>query len=396
MCGIFGMMLKSDCSISEAQRGVLTYILANENDRRGKDSWGFAAINEDNKILVRHGLGYLAPEAVQLFGYDRFMAHTRWATQGKKSMVNSHPFLIGRIVGAHNGCLWNHEELNRKYGRQCSVDSMHIMHHLDEGLDFDDLEGYGVIEWFEDNDPSAVYLCQLSKSGELCIVGIGPDSDNVEGVVWSSDERHLENALEAAGVEQWFKYDVRPEQVYYAKPEGLFFVKRRKLSLNESYSTYDYGSLYGSRGGATTGNFPHRSTWGGAAKDNGYYSRPANMSDEEWEEFKYAIFADEPAEDDDEDDDVHPEIRTLDRRLHDLVEEDEEVSKEVVALLGEQDGEEVEVEVIVEKPVWRGASNTVHLDDVRREATSKIDRTVVGEDDRRLLSLLDTFGSRGA
>lgn len=309
MCGIFGMMLKPDCSVSPAQRGVLTYILSEANDERGGDSWGFAAINEDNKVMVRHGMEELAPNANQMFNYDRFMAHTRWATKGKKNTANAHPFLIGRIIGAHNGVLWNHDELNKKYGRQCAVDSMHLMHHLDAGFEFDDIDGYGVIEWFEDNDTSCIYLCQLSDSGELAVYGIGPDHEHCEGVVWSSDEKHLQHALEMAGVEVSFKYEVYPEQVYYAKPEGLFYIKRRKLQLSED-------SQYGNWKGAVVTNYSSSTV----ARPGGWVNRPNNLTDEEWEEWKFAHGID----DEDEDFDVDPEIRELDGKLKQLVDIDED------------------------------------------------------------------------
>jgi hypothetical protein len=342
MCGLFGMMLKPDCSISAAQRGVLTYVLSDTNDTRGKDSWGFAAVNEDGGILVRHGLGYLSPKTSELLPYDRFMAHTRWATQGKKTLGNAHPFMIGRIIGAHNGSLWNHDDLNKKYGRKCSVDSMHLVHHLDESRDFGDIEGYGVLEWFEDNDSSCVYLCMMTDRSDLCVVAIGDDK-NIEGVIWSSDDDHLVQALEAAGVKKWFKYKIDSEQVYYARPDGLFFVPNRKIVLDDSFGyTYKGNKNGNSRWSSYSSNY------GATDRKGNYFSRPSGLTDKEWNEWKEVYLQ---GEDDDVDNDVDVEIRALNCQLTQRLE-----------AIDDEEGE-VSVEIVIDSTVPR-------LDATRRLATS--------------------------
>ncbi len=395
MCGIFGMMLKSSCPISAAQRGVLTYVLANENDERGGDSWGFAAVNEDGRILVKHGMLDLGPNVSELLEYDCFMAHTRWATKGKKVKTNSHPFIVGNIIGAHNGCIWNHDELNTKYGRQCEVDSMHLMHHLDEGHAFDDVEGYGVLEWFEGNDASAIYLCQMSKSGELAVYGIGPDHEHVEGVVWSSDEDHLTAALEIAGIKSYFRYEVHAEQVYYARPDGLYFVKRRKLQLSEDS---DFGNWRKQPSYSTSIVKSERM--------GGWVNRPTNLTDEEWEEWKFLHGID----DEDEDMDVHPEVRALDEQFAQQFADSEEGDTSDIFDCRREAGtggySRVEINIETETDdgedddlkKWVNAQKILKQEELRfkklNTAGKKTDQQKI-EQDQKLAALLDSFAGVG-
>ncbi|NLG34410.1 MAG: glutamine--fructose-6-phosphate transaminase (isomerizing) [Lentisphaerae bacterium] len=84
---------------------------------RGYDSAGVAVRGADGKLRVRKRLGRLsnleeALEASPLSG-GLGIGHTRWATHGEPSEVNSHPHLdgSGRIAVVHNGIIENDSEL---------------------------------------------------------------------------------------------------------------------------------------------------------------------------------------------------------------------------------------------------------------------------------------------
>lgn len=268
MCGIMGYNFKKG-AIEPARRAILANNLARLNDRRGGDSWGVATII-NNEINVARGLGDMMDHAFHFIEGDVMFGHTRYATMGAKTIENAHPFAIGNIVGAHNGMLYNHHDLKKKYKRECEVDSMHLFHHLNEGRSFSDIEGYGAIEWVNRKDLSSIYLSRL-KNGSLTIMAIGT-KDNVKGIVWSSDDKHLLEALYCAGINEYFPYKVEEGALYFVKDGDAYLATGKKLELAARNSTTSYkwednshtyvGSKYsgGKHGGAgySASNFPDK------------------------------------------------------------------------------------------------------------------------------------------
>lgn len=86
---------------------------------RGYDSAGVAAL-EDGRLNIRKCVGRLRNLESQL--HDTPLAgspgigHTRWATHGEPSDINSHPHTdsSGRIAVVHNGIIENYQELRRQ------------------------------------------------------------------------------------------------------------------------------------------------------------------------------------------------------------------------------------------------------------------------------------------
>lgn len=214
MCGIYGWQLQEG-AVKKSQLNIIAAVLASENDRRGGDSWGLTYL--DHKIpQTSRGLGLISKgtKAYRVAECRQVMAHTRRASTGAVTVENAHPFQIGKVIGAHNGVIYNYADLNKKYGRSCPVDSMHIFHHLKDRLDLQDLRGWGAIEYLKTDEPTAVYLGKFDQ-GELAIRGIGKRMKDSIGLVWSSEARALEKALSLAGVRS-FEYKVEKQTLYKA------------------------------------------------------------------------------------------------------------------------------------------------------------------------------------
>lgn len=254
MCGVFGISFKPG-KISDGRRAVLANNLARLNDTRGGDSWGMVAFIGGNSVRIRRGLGDFQNHAWELADHRILFGHTRFATSGAKTIKNAHPFEIGDIIGAHNGIVSNHHQLCQKYKRDFDVDSMHFFAHLNEGREFDDIEGYGSIEWINKNRPGSIFLTRMT-GGSLSVYGIG-SQDKPDGIVWSSSEDHLQKALYTAGLnKKSFPYKVNPGQVYSViNGEFLYTNKKLDVSSTKTSKNPNWNSHY------NTHNSNHHQNW---------------------------------------------------------------------------------------------------------------------------------------
>ena len=107
MCGIVGIASDSNCIPA-----LLSGLQALEY--RGYDSSGIASIL-NNRLVHQKSVGKISHLVDKLNSEEiqgnTAIAHTRWATHGKPSFVNAHPFVKENCAMVHNGIIENHEEL---------------------------------------------------------------------------------------------------------------------------------------------------------------------------------------------------------------------------------------------------------------------------------------------
>lgn len=109
MCGIVGYIGKRKAVdvIIEGLK-ILEY--------RGYDSAGVAVFNADGRINTVKKVGYVShlERAAKGLSGCCGIGHTRWATHGAPSDLNSHPHTSGRFTLVHNGIIENFSALRRQ------------------------------------------------------------------------------------------------------------------------------------------------------------------------------------------------------------------------------------------------------------------------------------------
>lgn len=224
MCGLFGYSASKAFldRIDPAQLVVLNCMLATAMDKRGGDGWGHADFSYDwREPFISKGIGCITPQITRSLSKRAFsrIGHTRKRTTGAESIRNSHPFVVGSIVGVHNGIIYNHTEVAKDLGVEVEVDSEVVFHAIDKKMDLSKISGYGAIVYASLDIPGVTYMGRFNN-GQLAIWGVG-SYPNPDMVIWASTKEAAEDAIDAAGL-KGFPYTVSDNKLYYVEGSKLF------------------------------------------------------------------------------------------------------------------------------------------------------------------------------
>lgn len=180
MCGIFGAIGKPDAMALK----FLCYL----NESRGRQSTGTYTYDGTE-------LGYFyrcttsASEMLKtmdsnVFNDSKlFIGHTRQSTHGSITLENCHPFQIGNTIGAHNGIIYNHNDVTKDDNVKYEVDSQAIFHLIDKGKDLSALRGYMGIAYTDITKLGTLFLSKFN-----CPLAVLKTNDTI---YFSSLEEHL-------------------------------------------------------------------------------------------------------------------------------------------------------------------------------------------------------------
>jgi len=113
MCRLYGFCAteptKVECTLVHAQNALLSQ---SESDKSGKshsEGWGIATFSDGKPKLERQAWAAYHGEHFQRAASNLYakivVAHIRRATVGTPSILNTHPFMVGHWVFAHNGTI---------------------------------------------------------------------------------------------------------------------------------------------------------------------------------------------------------------------------------------------------------------------------------------------------
>lgn len=213
MCGIFGFDKRTNAT------EFMTPALAIYMHERGRQSWGVT----DGRQVHKEPSDII--DSFEEKFYSPAIYHTRAASVGEVTQGNAHPFtsVVGdlRVVGVHNGHISNHSELDTRYKRNFSVDSMHIFQHLAERKDVSELTGWGAVVWAETQickpeAPPQIFMSRFNTQ-DLHVVKL----DTKEGeLVWASTKSAIEAAMQLAGLRPKYFYKIEERVKYLIGPDG--------------------------------------------------------------------------------------------------------------------------------------------------------------------------------
>ena len=188
MCGIVG---------AATQRNVYKILIEGLHrlEYRGYDSAGLSIIDENQSLETRKNIGKVAElEAVAeknpLSGHTG-IAHTRWATHGEPSTVNSHPHISAGVSVVHNGIIENHDNLRTEligagYKFLSATDTEVIAHLVNHYLKTEKdlrsavqktiprLEGAYALGVIAEDQPNTIIA---ARSGSPLVIGVGIDEN---------------------------------------------------------------------------------------------------------------------------------------------------------------------------------------------------------------------------
>ncbi|WP_418791505.1 glutamine--fructose-6-phosphate transaminase (isomerizing) [Phosphitispora sp. TUW77] len=182
MCGIVGYI---------GPRSVVPVLLdgLKKLEYRGYDSAGMAVM-EKNKILIVKSVGKIAKLEEKIDAYtpegNIGIGHTRWATHGRPSDINSHPHsdCTGKFAVVHNGIIENYLELKEwleseghKFVSETDTEVIpHLVEHFYQG----DLEA--AVREVAERLEGSYALVVLSKKEPGKLVALRKDSPLVVGL----------------------------------------------------------------------------------------------------------------------------------------------------------------------------------------------------------------------
>lgn len=247
MCGIVGYVGREECAdiLVDALRRL---------EYRGYDSAGIAVFEDDNiktikaKGKISDGLLVKLNAAGKLHA-TAGIGHTRWATHGEPSDVNSHPLGNSRISIVHNGIIENYRKIkdfliSEGYTFESETDTETVAKLLDYYYKGDPIDA--IIKTIGEIEGS-YSLGILFRDFKNTIYAVRKDSPLIVGK--GQNESYIASDVTAILDHTRDYYLLEPEEIAVLSEEGISFVDIHKNPIEKKLMTADWDIDAAEKGG---------------------------------------------------------------------------------------------------------------------------------------------------